>query len=202
VRGCVIAGIGTAVGKTITAAIFVEHHQADYWKPVQAGELSNTDSHLVASLAPGANKIHPEAYRLTAPMSPHAAASMDDLVIGPESLALPETEQFLVVEIAGGLMVPLNTNLTNLDMLDEWGLPVVLVCNYYLGSINHTLLSIDALEQHGVDIAGLVFNGEPNEATRTVILERSGLSCLLDIPQAEVIDSDFIRQCAGRLEAE
>ena len=104
-RGCVIAGIGTSVGKTITAAIFVEHHQADYWKPVQAGELSNTDSHLVASLAPGANKIHPEAYRLTAPMSPHAAASIDDLVIVPESLALPETAQFLVVEIAGGLMV-------------------------------------------------------------------------------------------------
>jgi dethiobiotin synthetase len=216
-RGCVIAGIGTGVGKTVTAAIVVQHHHADYWKPVQAGGLSNTgpeygpengpgsvdggtDSHAVRLLAPGLHKIHPEAYRLTAPMSPHAAAAIDNVAIEAGKLELPQTSNFLVVEVAGGLMVPLQTHLTNIDLIRGWGLPVVLVCNFYLGSINHTLLSITALEHHDIEIAGLVFNGEAVESSRSVILERTGLRCLLDIETAPVVDSAFVARYAEKLQ--
>jgi len=198
-RGCIIAGIGTGVGKTVTAAIFAQHYAADYWKPVQAGELDSTDSHRVKALAPGVQTIHPEAYRLTAPMSPHAAAAIDGVSIDPERLQLPETSHFLVVELAGGLMVPLHTRLTNLDLVSQWRLPVVLVSSYYLGSINHTLLSVDAMVHRDIDIAGLVFNGETNPASRSVILERTGLACLLDLPAAPRVDSAFICDCAARL---
>jgi len=200
-RGCVIAGIGTGVGKTIAAAVFAQRFAADYWKPVQAGELDGTDSETVRSLAPDVQTIHPEAYRLTAPMSPHAAAEIDGVTIEPECLRLPETTRFLVVELAGGLMVPLRTRLTNLDLISQWRLPVVLVASYYLGSINHTLLSVDALFNRDVDVAGLVFNGEENVASRSVILERTGLPCLLDLPAAPRLDVAFIRKYAGLLKA-
>jgi len=200
-RGCIIAGIGTEVGKTVTAAIFAQRYRADYWKPVQAGDLHNTDSRAVRALAPAVRKIHPEAYRLTAPMSPHAAAAIDGVVIEAERLDLPATDRFLVVELAGGLMVPLHARLTNLDMVCRWKLPVVLVASYYLGSINHTLLSVDALLRCEAGIAGLVFNGEENAASRSVILERTGLRCLLDIPWAQRIDAAFIKERARRLEA-
>jgi dethiobiotin synthetase len=198
-RGCIIAGIGTGVGKTITAAIFAQRYAADYWKPVQAGDLAHTDSHAVKALAPDVQQIHPEAYRLTAAMSPHAAAAIDGVTIDLEHLRLPATSRFLVVELAGGLMVPLHTQLTNLDLVSEWQLPVVLVASYYLGSINHTLLSIDALFRRNIDIAGLVFNGETNPASRSVILGRTGLICLLDLPAAPRVDTAFIRACAARI---
>jgi len=200
-RGCIIAGIGTEVGKTVTAAIFVQRYGADYWKPVQAGDLQNTDSQTVRVLAPAVRKIHREAYRLTQPMSPHAAAAIDGVVIDAVRLDLPATDRFLVVELAGGLMVPLQSRLTNLDMVCRRRLPVVLVASYYLGSINHTLLSVDALLRREAEIGGLVFNGEENAASRSVILERTGLRCLLDIPRAQRIDAAFIGECAGRLEA-
>jgi dethiobiotin synthetase len=199
-HGCVIAGIGTGVGKTLTAAIFAQRHAADYWKPVQAGDLANTDSHTVKALAPDVQHIHPEAYRLTAPMSPHAAAAIDGIRIELEHLRLPATPRFLVVELAGGLMVPLHSRLTNLDLVSHWQLPVVLVASYYLGSINHTLLSVDALLHRKVDIAGLVFNGETNFSSRSVILERTGLDCLLELPHVPRVDTAFISTCAARLE--
>jgi dethiobiotin synthetase len=200
-RGCVIAGIGTEVGKTVTAAVFAQRYAADYWKPVQAGDLDSTDSHAVRALAPDVHKIHAEAYRLTSAMSPHAAAAIDAVSIDLDHLRLPSAQRFLVVELAGGLMVPLHAHLTNLDLIVQWRLPVVLVASYYLGSINHTLLSIDALLHCDAEIAGLVFNGEPNHASRSVILERTGLTCLLDLPAATRVDSAFVREHAARLKA-
>lgn len=196
----VIAGIGTEVGKTVVAAVIVEALNADYWKPVQAGSLENTDSHEVARLAPGPDRhIHPEAFRLSEPMSPHAAAVIDGVTISSEALALPTCNRPLIVELAGGLMVPVAPGLLNIDLLPEWNLPVILVSHYYLGSINHTLLSVAALRQRNVPIAGLVFVGDVVETTRSAILETTGLPVIAEIPIAPELTVAVIRDWAGNV---
>jgi dethiobiotin synthetase len=198
-RGYIVAGIGTEVGKTIVSAIFVQHLGADYWKPVQAGELENSDTRIVRDLAPGGACFHPEAYRLEQAMSPHAAASLEGLTLRREKMALPQSGNTLIVEPAGGLMVPLAPGLLNIDLIQEWNLPVVLVSSYYLGSINHTLLSVEALVTRQISILGLVFNGEPVASTRQAILENSGLPLLLEIGRAGHVDADWVNEQAGKL---
>ncbi len=192
-NGCVVAGIGTEIGKTVVSAIIVEALSADYWKPVQSGGLDHTDTDEVKALVgPHERVFHPEAYRLNVPASPHASAAAEGVVIEEDRLTLPETDRFLVVELAGGLMVPLNNRTLNIDMVQRWGLPVVLVSNYYLGSINHTLLSIEALRSRGIDISGIIFNGEPVPETRSIILSYSGLDSLLDIPHTDSVSPSFV----------
>ncbi|MFW6093859.1 MAG: dethiobiotin synthase [Pseudomonadota bacterium] len=199
-NGVVVAGIGTEVGKTVVSAVLVEALDADYWKPVQSGGLEHTDTMAVEALASGpGRRFHPEAYRLTQPLSPHAAARFDGVTIDPAALALPATERPLVVELAGGLMVPLSETLLNLDLLADWRLPVVLVCSYYLGSINHTLLSVQALESRGVPLAGLVLNGAGPAESRAAKLGFSGARCLLELPWPESVDAGFIRSHANRI---
>lgn len=193
----IIAGIGTDVGKTVVAAVMVEALNADYWKPVQAGALENTDSHEVARLAPGPDRhIHTEAFRLTESMSPHAAAAIDGVTISSDALAVPPCDRPLIIELAGGLMVPVAPNLFNIDLLGKWNLPVILVSRYYLGSINHTLLSVDALRQRNIPIAGLVFVGDVVETTRSAIIEASGLPVIAQIPIAQELSTDIVRQWA------
>ncbi len=192
-KGFVIAGIGTEIGKTVVSAIACAGLGADYWKPIQAGELDQSDTDKVRKLAAlSDDAIHPEAYRFSQPMSPHAASAIDQCEIKQAALSLPKTSNPLVVELAGGLMVPLNDQLLNIDLIAQWQLPVVLVANYYLGSINHTLLSAQLLKQRGIAVTGLIFNGETNTASRSAILAHSGLDCLLDIPQAKNLNHDFI----------
>ena len=198
-RGYIVAGIGTGVGKTIVSAIFVQHLGADYWKPVQAGGLDNSDTRIVRDLAPDGARFHPEAYRLEQAMSPHAAAGLEGLTLLREEMALPQSANTLIVEPAGGLMVPLAPGLTNIDLMRDWNLPVVLVSSYYLGSINHTLLSAEALVSRHISILGLVFNGEPVASTRQAILENTGLPLLLEIEPAGRIDADWVNTQAGRL---
>lgn len=193
----IIAGIGTEIGKTVVSAIYCKAFAADYWKPVQAGELDYSDSHKVAALS-GA-KTWPEAYRLQHPMSPHAAAALEQIRIEPQQFQVPETAQNLVVELAGGLMVPLNEHYLNIDLAAQLGYPVVLVSRYYLGSINHTLLSIAMLRQRGLDIAGIVFNGERNEQSRSAILQYSDLPVLLDIDEHPTLDASLVAQYAETL---
>ncbi len=193
-KGCVIAGIGTEIGKTVVSAVLVEAFGADYWKPVQSGGLDHTDTDEVRSLVSATDRVfHPEGYRLEVPASPHASAAAAGVTIDPAKLSLPKTDRFLVVELAGGLLVPLNDTALNIDLLEGWGLPVVLVSNYYLGSINHTLLSIEALKRRNIPLAGLVFNGEPVPETRSVILSYSGERVLLDLPQTDQVTPDFVR---------
>ncbi|MFB3078710.1 MAG: dethiobiotin synthase, partial [Lysobacterales bacterium] len=182
-RGYVVAGIGTEVGKTVVAAILVEKLRADYWKPVQAGNLDASDTLRVRQLTRHGGMLHPEAWRLNTPVSPHAAAEIDGVRIRRASLELPHTDTPLIVELAGGLMVPLDSRpgheLSNIDLLKEWGLPVVLVANYYLGSINHTLLSVDAMRNRDIALTGLVFNGDTVKGSRSAILHLTGLRVLL-----------------------
>ena len=199
-RGFVIAGIGTEVGKTIVSAIMVQRLKADYWKPVQAGSLDQSDTMTVRQLAPCGAVFHPEAFRLKRAMSPHAAAKKEGVLIEQKQMTLPLTENTLVVELAGGLMAPLAPGLSNIDLLPDWKLPVVLVSSYYLGSINHTLLSIEALKRRNISLLGLVFNGDPVESTRSAILESSGLRSLLDIERTDRFDSTWMEKQVENLQ--
>lgn len=193
----VVAGIGTEVGKTVISAILVEALKADYWKPVQAGELSCSDTDKVRQWIGGPeNRYHPEGYRLQLPMSPHAAAAREGIEIDPSRLVLPETQNPLVIELAGGLMVPLTPDFLNIDLLQRLRLPVVLVSNYYLGNINHTLLSVEVLKRRTVKCLGIIFNGERNEETRSVILSYTGLKPLLDVNPMEPVNRKEIEAYA------
>ena len=175
----VVAGISTEIGKTVTSAVLTEALQADYWKPVQSGDLTDSDRRTVQSLISNARSVfHPEAYSLRQPLSPHAAAAIDGVTIDPDQIRVPATENHLIIELAGGLLVPLNDRDLNIDLVQRWALPVVLVSKNYLGSINHTLLSVEALRSRNIPILGLVFNGEPTPATEELILSYTQLPCL------------------------
>lgn len=193
----IVAGIGTEVGKTVVSAILTQALNATYWKPVQAGELDNTDTHKVCKLS-GCQAL-PEAYCLENPMSPHAAAAMESLEIDPSRLR-PESEpEDFVVELAGGLMVPLNPRYLNIDLVCDLGYPVVLVASYYLGSINHTLLSLQLLESRNVDVAGVVFNGKPNQQSRAAIVGIGGCDVLYDLEHLDQLNSATVKKHATAL---
>jgi dethiobiotin synthetase len=193
----IVAGIGTEIGKTFISSILTEALQADYWKPVQSGALDFTDSDTVKSLISNPKTVfHPEAYRLTEPMSPHAAAAIDGVKIDLDNFVLPQTENNLIVELAGGLMVPLNDRETNLDLIKKLNLPVILVSKNYLGSINHTLLSVEILKQHGIKIKGLIFNGLQNNSSEDFILNYTDLECLGRVGFEEKIDKNIVKKWA------
>ncbi|SMO45807.1 dethiobiotin synthase [Solitalea koreensis] len=185
-----ITGIGTGVGKTLISAIVVEKLQADYWKPIQSGDLNNSDTMTVQKLVCNAKTyFHPESYRLTQPFSPHKSAEIDGITIELTKCKLPNTSNQLVIEGAGGLMVPLNSTELIIDLIKHLKCEVILVSQNYLGSINHTLLSIEMLKQNSIPVRGLIFNGEPNSNSETFILNYSGLPCLGRIPQFDALPS-------------
>ena len=192
-RKIFITGIGTDVGKTVASAILTEALEADYWKPVQAGDLDNSDSIKVSDLISNAKTvIHPEGVQLSQPMSPHAAAEIDNVEIKLASFKIPETNNNLIIEGAGGLMVPLNDKDLIIDLINELNAEVVLVSQNYLGSINHTLLSIESLKARKVKVLGIIFNGEENIDTEKYILNYSGLRCLGRIKQHSIIDKEVV----------
>ena len=194
----IIAGISTEIGKTFISSILTETFEADYWKPVQSGALYFTDTDTVKSLISNSKTIfHPEAYRLTEPMSPHAAAAIDEVRIDLSNFVLPETENNLIVELAGGLMVPLNDRETNLNLIKKLALPVILVSQNYLGSINHTLLSVSVLKQQNIPIKGLIFNGKQNISSEEFILKYTNLDCLGRVDFEEKIDRDVVKRWAN-----
>lgn len=196
----VVAGIGTGIGKTIIAAILTEALEADYWKPIQSGSLDHTDTDEVRSLITNARSVfHKEAYRLTEPLSPHAAAKHEGVEIELTKLNLPETSNTLVIELAGGIMVPLNKNELNIDLLVKWQAPVVLVSQNYLGSINHTLLSVEALKNRKIEPAGIIFNGNTNPASENYILQYTGLPCIGKINKEQHITTETISRYAQLL---
>ena len=170
-RKVFVTGIGTDVGKTIISAILTEALQADYWKPIQCGSLDLTDTERVKRLVESKQTVfHPEAYRLKTPASPHHAAEVEDVKIHCGRLKIPETQNTLVIEGAGGLLVPFNyKGETMFDLAKNWGAEVVIVSRNYLGSINHTLLTLKVLEDSGVNVLGIIFNGEPNPSSESDI---------------------------------
>jgi dethiobiotin synthetase len=165
----VVVGIGTDVGKTIVSSIFTKALNAWYWKPVQSGDLHFSDTDKVATYVGDSFKKIPERWRLKTPASPHYAAALDEVMIQEKDFEIPN-ESPLIIEGAGGLMVPLNEQgLLYIDLLQQWNLPVILVSRHYLGSINHTLLSIEALKNRNIQIEMIVFNGDENSATESII---------------------------------
>ncbi len=193
-RKIFVTGIGTDVGKTIVAAILTEALQADYWKPIQCGSLELTDTERVKRLVESKQSFfHPEAYRLRTPASPHHAAEIEETKIHWGKLKLPETNNTLVVEGAGGILVPFNyKGETMLDMAKNWATEVVVVSRNYLGSINHTLLTLKILQDSGVKVLGMIFNGEPNPSTEDVILKTTKVPLLGRIKEEYEFTKDLI----------
>jgi len=193
-----VTGINTDVGKTVVSAILVEALSADYWKPIQCGSLESTDTDTVKQLVSHNKSIfHREAYRLKNPLSPHHAARLEGLEICPEKIARPISNNSLVIEGAGGLMVPLNFKTLMIDLLASWQCKIILVSKHYLGSINHTMLSIEALKNRKMSIAGIIFNGLENPDTENVIHKMSGLPILGRLTQETIINQEKIKEYAS-----
>jgi dethiobiotin synthetase len=195
-----VTGIDTNVGKTIVSAILVEALKADYWKPIQSGNIEGTDAHTVQNLISNSySKIHPEAYSLKAPTVPSYAADLEGVKVEPLQIGLPPTANRLIVEGAGGLMVHLTGDFMVVDLIQQLDIPVVLVSKNYLGSINHTLLSIEAMRHRGIDILGIIYNGEPSTHMRQLIYDTSGIPEIGSIGAAADLNKGFIRDQSALL---
>lgn len=182
-KGYVVSGTDTGIGKTVFAAGLTGSLRGCYWKPVQSGLEGGSDSNWVSDLTAGLDVvIHREAYRLTTPCSPHQAAAIDGVVIDPARLALPDCGRPLVVEGAGGVLVPVNDDLLFADLFALWDLPVILVARTALGTINHSLLSVEALRGRNIAVHGIAFVGDENVETRRAICDRSGARDLGRLP--------------------
>ena len=188
-----ITGIGTGIGKTLVSAILTEKLKADYWKPIQSGDLDSSDSITISNLISNTKTfIHPETYRLTQPLSPHLSARLDGIEIDLNQIKIPATENNLIIEGAGGLMVPLNEAELIIDLIKKLDVEVILVSQNYLGSINHTLLSINLLKQYGIKIKGIIFNGDENLETERFILQYAQVKKLGSVPGLNNIDKEKV----------
>ncbi len=189
----IIAGIHTGIGKTVCSAVICQALGYDYWKPVQAGDWSNSDSVFIQNNVTNPKTvIHPETHKLVTPASPHYAAQLDGIEIKKNDFKLPESKNNIVVETAGGLMSPLADNFLNIDLIELLQLPVVLVSNNYLGSINHTLLSYEALKSSNIKIAGIVFDGVEATPSQDYILSYTKLPLLFSIPEFPNLNAQAI----------
>ncbi len=194
-----VVGISTEVGKTIVSAILTEALQADYWKPIQSGDLENSDNDKVKRLISNSRTVfHPNSYGLHTPASPHLSAQIDGVRIELSKIVRPTTDNALVIEAAGGLYVPLNEDDMVLDLIQPTD-KVVLVSRHYLGSINHTLLTYETLKNRGLNIHGLVFSGASHPSTEQVILHHTELPVLLHIDEEPYFDKNVIAEYAGKL---
>ncbi len=188
----VITGTDTDVGKTVFAAGLAGYLRARYWKPVQAGLQGETDSAAVARLSGGRATVLPEAYRLTTPCSPHEAARIDCVTIDPARLVPPESEGPLVIEGAGGALVPLRDDLLQADLFARWGLPVIVVARTALGTINHSLLTLEALRRRGITVHGIVFSGEDNAQSEAAIVRMGQVRHLGRLPRLDPLDAETL----------
>jgi dethiobiotin synthetase len=191
-----ITGISTDVGKTIASAIIVEALQADYWKPIQAGDLEHSDTHKVQSLITNTqSQFHPNSYALQTPASPHLAAVKDGITIDLKQIKEPQTTNHLVIEGAGGILVPLNDTESVVDIIQP-DYKVIVVSRHYLGSINHTLLTVEALQNRKIQVAGIIFSGEENTSSEQIILNRTGVICIGRIGEEPYFDTNVIVEYA------
>ena len=190
----IVTGIGTDIGKTVVSSILAEALKATYWKPVQAGDLDNSDSLKIKKWCSESVQVLPEVFRLSQPLSPHSAAEIDNIKITANDLVLPEVDGNFILEGAGGIMVPLNQEgLLFVDLIPMWNLPVILVSRHYLGSINHTLLTAEILQNRGAKIEGIIFVGDENKSTESIILSKTKLKLIARIPIVNEITKEFIK---------
>lgn len=195
-----ITAIHTDSGKTLLSAILVQALHADYWKPIQAGYPRDTDT-IMSFMQNKKSKVHKEAYLLQSPMSPHAAAKIDGVDIHLTNILMPRTDNALIVEGAGGVLAPINEEHFVIDIAAKFNLEIILVANIYLGSINHSLLTINELKRRKLKVKGIIFNGPENEETENIILKHSGYPCLLRIKEEKKITQEIINRYALELMA-
>jgi len=189
----IICGTDTDIGKTLISSFFVKGLNSYYWKPIQSGIESQTDSQTVEKLAQvSKEKIIKEAYVFTKPLSPHWAAEIDQKAINFDKLRLPKVQGSLIIETAGGLMVPITRNFLQIDQIKEWNLPVILVCKSSLGTLNHTQLSIEALKRRNIEILGLVVNGEKHLDNPKTLVDFSGIPLIAEFPYIKKMDSNSL----------
>src|SRR6218665_2684112 len=200
-RKIFVTGIGTDVGKTVVSSVLVEALKADYWKPVQTGSFFSTDTAKVQKWVSNPDsKFHPEGYLLKQYMSPHAAAELEDVELALDRVCLPETNNTLIIEGAGGLMVPLNRTEFMIDMIAKFDAEVILVIQNYLGSINHTLLSIEALKSRNLKLLGVTFNGPPHQLSQDIIIDHSKVKVLGRINKETDLSTEVISRYAKEFE--
>ncbi|AZA63255.1 dethiobiotin synthase [Chryseobacterium indoltheticum] len=196
-----ITGIGTEVGKTVCSAILAKYFKADYWKPIQSGDLHFSDSMKIKEWVGENVNIHPEKYRLQLAASPHQSALEEGVLINSNDFKLPETQNNLIVEGAGGLMVPISDDEFIIDLIEKLNLPVALVVKNYLGCINHTLLSLMALEQKNIKLEYLILNGIfPEDTERMICKNIQEETKIIRIPEIEKITKENIERITKQLE--
>lgn len=192
-----VTAIGTDSGKTFVSAILAYKLNARYWKPVQCGFPADTDE--ILKLLGMDWPIHPESYRLKTPVSPHLASKIENVQIELSDFTAPTNDENLVVEGAGGLLVPLNTKDSIADLIEHLRMPIVLVVNHYLGSINHTLLTISEIKSRKLNLAGIVFNGDDFQKSEDFILNAAGCSCWLRIAKEPKVNLETIIKNANQM---
>jgi len=194
-RQLVVCGTDTDVGKTVVSALLVQGLGAHYWKPVQSGTAEGTDREwLQTVLGLGEQRIYPEAYRLQAPVSPHWAAERDGVTLETTKLHLPKVAGPLVVETAGGLLVPLRRDWLQIDQLALWQLPVLLVARSGLGTLNHTLLSVEALRRRKIPLLGMILNGPLHPDNPRTLAELTGTPVLAELPPLDPLNAETLAQ--------
>jgi dethiobiotin synthetase len=187
-KAYIVTGTDTGIGKTTVAAMLVLALDAVYWKPIQSGTEEGTDRQRVQALTQlPDDRLLPERYVLSQPLSPHRAAELDGIEIKAEALVLPAFDRTLVIEGAGGLMVPVTRNKLQIDVFADWSLPIILCARTALGTINHTLLSIEALRGRHMRLHGLIFVGDDNPDNMRTITDFSGARILGHVPRLDRI---------------
>lgn len=200
-----VTGIGTDVGKTIASAIITQALEADYWKPIQAGDLDNSDSHKVKSLISfhtehsrsAKSQIFENSYNLNTPASPHLAAAIDGITIDLKKITEPKTKNHLVIEGAGGVLAPLNNEDCIIDLIQK-DYKVIIVSRHYLGSINHTLLTFEALKSRKIEVSGIIFSGNENKASEEIILSKTKAKLIGRIDNEPYFDQNVIQYYADK----
>lgn len=192
----IVTGTDTGIGKTVFSAALATALGAYYWKPIQSGLEDGADADSVAAL--GVTHVLPEAYRLTQPLSPHRSAELDGVTINPAALMPPEVDGPLVIEGAGGVLVPVTRSLLYADLFARWAMPAVLVARTGLGTINHSLLSIEALRARGVPILGVAFVGDANEDNEATICQIGRVKRLGRLPRLDPLDTDTLAAAFAR----
>jgi len=192
-----VTGIGTGVGKTIVSAVLTQQLKADYWKPVQAGDLSCSDLDTVSSLVSNQQTVfHPETYRFQLAASPHKAAQFENVKIKLTDFALPITENHLVIEGAGGLMVPLSDQFRMIELIQHFEAAVILVIRNYLGCINHALLSMEALSSRNIPLQAVIINGEMDVATEDILRSYFPAETVFaKVPEFITLNKQHIQRC-------
>ena len=191
----IICGTDTDVGKTIISSFFVQGLKGIYWKPIQSGTEEGTDTETVCKLLNLKSDRHlSERYKFKAPVSPHWAAEKESDFIEPNNLDIPDLDKLIIIETAGGLMVPLNRNWLQIDQLKAWGAPIILVARTGLGTLNHTLLSLEALRNRNLNVLGIVLNGPPHYDNPKTLEQFGDTKILASLPIFNEVNAEKLLQ--------